>query len=136
MTASDVRDLLDGMYASFHTGETAAWTDHMAEDVVAIGTDPGEWWDSRTALGPAMTAQLREMSAAGIRFTEGAAHVVDHGDFVWVADRPTIHLGDGTEVATRFTVIASRRDDQLQIEHFHLSVGASNEDVLDQELTI
>jgi hypothetical protein len=35
----------------------------------------------------------------------------------------------------RFTLIASRGGERLEIRHFHLSAGVTNEEVLGEELT-
>lgn len=75
------------------------------------------------------------MSGAGVRLTAGNPRVFQHGEVVWAADSPVLHLGDGSEVPMRFTVVAVQDADGLRIRHFHSSVGAVNELLLGQELT-
>ena len=83
-----------------------------------------------------MKAKLGEMGASGIRLTGGDAIVAEKGDLVWAADRPTLHLSDGTSTALRATVVASRVEGSLVIEQFHLSAGGPNEEVAKQTLTL
>jgi ketosteroid isomerase-like protein len=41
-----------------------------------------------------------------------------------VVDTPTVHLPDGTSVATRLTVIWRREPGGWRVVHTHISVGA------------
>lgn len=127
--------LLDGIYASFASGDAAAYLAAIADDIVGIGTDEAEWWVGRAAVGPVMEAQLREMSSAGISVHPGVPVIAEHGDVVWAADRPTLTLGDGTSLELRMTLVATREDAGLRIRQMHLSMPAPNEEVVQMELT-
>jgi hypothetical protein len=76
------------------------------------------------------------MSNSGIRVVGGDPHVVASDDLVWAADRPVLHLADGSDVPLRLTVVARHEGGYLGIEHIHLSAGSPNEQTLNQELTI
>jgi ketosteroid isomerase-like protein len=134
-TADEMRALLHRLYDSFASGDSSVWTDHLADDVIGIGSDPDEWWEGRSLFGPVVAAQVREMSEAGVQLRPGDPRIFEHGDVVWSVDRPVLHLGDGTEIPMRVTVIAVHEDGLLRIKHSHYSVGATNEDVFRQELT-
>lgn len=136
MAHTDVTTLLLGLYDSYTTGDPSVWESHLAPDVVSIGTDEAEWWQGRDAFLLAARAQLAEMIAAGIRVTPGDPTITDRGSFVLVADRPTLHLPDGTMTGVRLTLALSRVDEALAIEQMHLSVPVSNEDVLSLTLTV
>ena len=81
-----------------------------------------------------VAAQVEEMSASGVYLQAGDPRIFAHGDVVWSVDRPVLRLGDGREVPMRVTVIAVSEAGTLRLKHFHYSVGATNEDVFQQEL--
>ena len=133
---TDIRDLLATIYASFSSGDGSAWESALGAEVMLTGTDEAEWWQGADVL-PVLRAQLTEMSGAGIRVTGGDAPVIGAaGDVVWAADRPTLHLPDGTTATLRATVVASRAGGTLELQQMHLSAPAPNEDLVQQELTV
>jgi hypothetical protein len=107
----------------------------VSDDVIGIGSDPDEWWDGRNVFTKVVTTQLQEMSSAGVRMTAGEPRVFQHGDVVWAVDRPILHLGDGSDIPMRVTIIAVSDAGTLRIKHGHYSVGSTNEAVFEQELT-
>jgi hypothetical protein len=131
----EMRNLLGGLYDSFSTGDPTVWASHIADDVIGIGSDPDEWWEGRTEFTRVVTTQLQEMSSAGVRMTAGEPRIFQHGDVVWAVDRPILHLGDGSNLPMRVTIIAISDAGTLRIKHDHYSVGSTNEDVFRQELT-
>jgi ketosteroid isomerase-like protein len=134
-TSEEMTTLLANIYESISTGDASAYVATLSEDVVAIGTDEAEWWVGRDALEPVMEIQLKEMSAAGISFTAGEPVVRESGDVAWLADRPTIHLPDGSSQRLRATFVASRESGQFVVRQMHLSAPMSNEEVVQMALT-
>jgi hypothetical protein len=135
-STTQMTELLASIYRSFASGDASPWEQVLAPDCLVIGTDEAEWWQGKGAVLPVIKAQLGQMSASGIRLTGGDAIVAEKGDLVWAADRPTLHLPDGTSTALRATVVASRVEGSLVIEQFHLSAGGPNEEVFQQTLTL
>jgi hypothetical protein len=133
---ADVRRLFDGLYESMADGDPTPWAEALAEDVVVIGTDEAEWWQGRDTAMKFIGVQVQELHEAGLRYSGSDPQVSAAGDVVWVADRPTAVLGDGTSVPLRLTVVATRGGGTLTIRQMHLSVGAPNEEVLQKELTV
>lgn len=132
----DIKDLLDDFYASFASGETSEWEDHIADDAVCIGTDEEEWVEGKAAILPLLRAQLAEMSAAGISVTGGKAVASEHGDLVCISDRPTIHLPDGSSQTLRATLAGRRVDGEVLVHQMHMSAPAPNAEVVQTELTL
>ena len=132
----DITGLLNDFYASFSSGKTSEWEDHVAEDAICIGTDENEWVEGKDAILALIRAQVAEMSAAGISVTGGNAVTSEHGDMVLVADRPTIHLPDGSSQALRTTLAGRRGDGELLIHQMHMSAPAPNAEVVQTELTL
>lgn len=136
MATSDALALLDRLYDSFGSGDAALWEASIADDAVVIGTDPNEYWTDASEAKTAIRAQLAEMSGAGISLRPGEPIARNIGDeAILVVDRPTIGLSGGGELQVRLSAVFIGAADSLRLLHFHLSVPASNEDVLDTTLT-
>src|SRR3954470_4630136 len=126
----DIASLLTDFYASFSSGKTSDWEDHVADDAVCIGTDEDEWVEGKDAILRLVRVQLAEMSAAGISVTGGSPVTSEHGDLVLISDRPTIHLPDGSSRTLRATMAGRRVEGEVRIHQMHLSAPAPNADVL------
>jgi hypothetical protein len=133
--ADDMRALVDQLYGTFASGDSTVWSASTADVVIGIGSDADEWWEGRNVVTSIVTAQVKETSEAGIRLVADDPRIFEHGDVVWSVDRPVLHLGDGSEVPMRVTLIAVVEAGTLRLKHFHYSVGAGNEEVFRQGLT-
>jgi ketosteroid isomerase-like protein len=132
----DIAALLNDFYASFASGETTGWEDHIADDAVCIGTDEDEWLEGKDAIVPLIRTQMAEMGAAGISVTGGTPVTSEHGDMVVISDRPTIHLPDGSSQTLRATMAGRRADGEVLIHQMHVSAPAPNAEVVQTELTL
>ena len=132
----DISSLLADFYASFGSGTTSAWEDHIADDAVCIGTDEDEWVEGRDAILSLVRTQVTEMSAAGISVTGGSAVSSEHGDMFVIADRPTVHLPDGSSQTLRASLAGRRVDGDVRIHQMHLSAPAPNAEILQTDLTL
>ncbi|GAA3837106.1 nuclear transport factor 2 family protein [Nocardioides panacisoli] len=132
----DPGGLLADIFASFGSGDMSDWEDHLADDAICIGTDEEEWIQGKDAIVALMQTQMTEMSAAGISVTGGDSVTIEHGEMVIVADRPTIHLPDGSSTSVRATLAGRRVEGEILIHHLHLSAPAPNADVVQTELTV
>jgi ketosteroid isomerase-like protein len=133
-SVEQLRELLTELYAAFSSGDPAAWVDHLTDDVLGVGTDPDEWWEGRDIVVKVGTAQVAQLANAGMQVMGGTPRIFDHGSILVAVDRPTLRSPDGQTIPSRFTVVALNNDDGLKIQHFHLSIGAENEEALGQEL--
>ena len=131
-----VRELWSRLLATLETGDASAWADALAEDALVIGTDETEWWQGKTAAVSVIQQQVAELHEAGVRYSSSDPQVNEVAGVYWVADRPTVVLGDGTTVPTRFTAVATRVGDSLLLRQVHVSIGAPNDEVLQQQLTM
>ncbi len=117
-------------------GMETAFTDAIAVEpgVLMIGTDPAEWWDDPDVLLRIVQMQSRELqgAAAAVAHSEGWMQ----GEVGWGAVRADVCFPDGSAAAVRMTATLVRRLDSWKIVQCHLSVGAANEDVVGQELTV
>jgi hypothetical protein len=134
--AADMSALLDAFYTSLESGDASPFLESFAPDILIVGTDEAEWVKGSAEAQRVVAAQHDEMRSAGVRVTGGEPDIAVRGDVVWAADRPTLHLDDGTETELRLTAVAVREGEGLLLQQLHASVGAPNEEVLKQQLTL
>ncbi|GAC1461731.1 MAG: hypothetical protein PVSMB4_20290 [Ktedonobacterales bacterium] len=133
----ELLDLTKSLYQAMTTGDASFVSMFSRQPgVLCIGTDPAEWWSDYPTMVRVMTAQLQEMGASGVRIVANSPQAHQEGSVGWAADQPTIHLPDGTKMPARITLVAHREDGEWKIIQAHISVGARNQEVLGQTLTI
>ena len=133
--STDVRDLMQRAYEVLTTGEgdvDSLFADD--ETVIAIGSDPDEWWVGHDRITAALRAQGEALRGSRVEGSKPVAYAV--GDFGWVADRPTMVMPDGTSVAFRVTATAVRFDDSWRFVQWHGSVAVPNVEVVGTELPV
>jgi ketosteroid isomerase-like protein len=135
MTPGDMRALLDRFYDGFAAGDISEWTGALTDDAVGIGTDAAEFWTSSEEIVRIGTAQVRDMTASGVKVSRGDAKVFADGDAGWAVDRPTITVPGTGPLEARLTLVATDGAGDVRLRHFHLSVGEPNPELLGQELT-
>ena len=126
--ASGVTKTLEIFTKSFNRGDFNAMESLFAStgDVLGIGSDPTEWWSGRKQLMSVIEVQLKELAGATFEIEDTVSS--DR----WVAAKCAIAMPDGNKVPARLTVVTTSDG---KIEHFHLSVGVANEDLLGHRLT-
>ena len=105
------------------------------EGLVAIGSDPAEWWTGYDDLVRAFRVQFAEMGGA-FPVTAGDPQAYQEGSVGWVADRATVSLLDGQAIPFRLTMVCHREDGDWKVVQWHISVGVANEEAVGKELTI
>ena len=103
------------------------------EGVLAIGTDPTEWWAGYDTIIRVFKAQLKE--TGGFQILADTPQAYRDGSIGWVAGRPTLKLPDGTEMQVRLTAVFRKEQDDWKIVQWHVSTGISNEDLIGETLT-
>lgn len=104
------------------------------DDVVAIGTDPAEWWAGYDTATRIFITQSEEMSGATLIPANPTAF--EEGDVGWVADQPVLRLPDGTEAPLRLTAVYRKTEDGWKAVQWHASFGIPNEEGFGEKLTI
>jgi len=103
------------------------------DGVLAIGTDPTEWWAGYANITRVFKAQLKETGGFQILEDIPQAHCDD--SIGWVAGQPTVKLPDGTEMPVRLTAVFQKEQDGWKIVQWHFSIGISNENLIGETLT-
>jgi len=117
------------------SGDYSFFERHFSQKdgVVAIGTDPTEWWDGYATITRVFKAQLKE--TGGFEILAGTPQAYSDGSVGWVAGQPTVKLQDGTEIPVRLTAVFQREQKDWKIVQWHFSMGISNEDSIGETLT-
>ena len=92
--------------------------------VLAIGSDPAEWWAGHDAIVRAFEAQIGEMGTRRIDPGELSAFV--EGTVGWAVDRRTKRLPNGKELTVRETTVFHQEVGEWRIVQFHASLAVSN----------
>ena len=103
------------------------------DGVLAIGTDPTEWWAGYATITKVFKAQLEE--TGGFQILADTPQAYGDGSIGWVAGQPTLKLPDGTEMPVRLTAVFQKEQDGWKIVQWHFSIGISNEDLIGETLT-
>lgn len=103
------------------------------DGVLAIGSDPTEWWNGYDTITRMFKAQLQE--TGGFHILADTPKAYSDGSIGWVAGQPTLKLSDGTEMPFRLTAVFQKGQDGWKIVQWHVSIGISNEDVIGETLT-
>lgn len=103
------------------------------DGVLAIGTDPTEWWNGYATITKVFKAQLKE--TGGFEILAGTPQAYSDGSIGWVAGKPTLKLTDGTEIPFRLTAVFQKEQNGWKIVQWHASTGISNENLIGETLT-
>lgn len=116
-------------------GDAAFFESRFSQEdgVLAIGTDPGEWWAGYSAITKIFKAQLEE--AGGFKILADAPQAYREGPVGWLAGRPMLRLTDGSEIPFRLTAVLREERDDWEIVQWHFSAGVSNEALIGRTLT-
>ena len=131
----ELTDLMLRVYEALRESDNAFFDRYVssADGLLAIGTDPTEWWEGKATFTRVLKAQLEEMG--GFPVVPGNPQAYREGSVGWVADRPMIRFPDGTEIPLRLTFVFHQEDGGWKIVQWHASTGVSNQEALGEELT-
>ena len=135
--SDEVAEALSSLMGTFGTDAMGTAFDRAVSSepgTLLIGTDPAEWWSDQEALRRVIKTQAEELRGAVVTVThaEGWAQ----GSVGWGALRADVEFGGGPSTTLRVTATLVDGDDGWKIVQGHVSVGAANEEVVGQELTI
>lgn len=100
--------------------------------MLAIGTDPGEWWAGSDRTLQAFKAQFAALGGK-VPISAGEPLAWEEGTVGWVADQPRLRLPDG-DVRFRLTGVFHKEGGEWRLVQTHASLGVSNEAVVGREL--
>lgn len=130
----EIVEITRRFYRSFFDRDPELLANMFSTDgsVLAIGSDPDEWWPGHRLIAEVYRAQFSEMDYC--EFQEIELRGWQLGDVGWCADRPLVTVNDVT-VQFRVTMVFRLELGHWKCVQCHFSIGASNEAVLGTPLT-
>ena len=128
--STEVRNAVLRLYESMGTGDVSAIERLFScqSGVLAIGTDPNEWWAGHDTIVEAFKAQLQ---GSGTRKVEpGDLNAFAEGSVGWAADRRTMRLANGKELTIRETFLFHQEDGDWKLVQFHASAAVPNAELV------
>lgn len=133
--SNELKELYLRCCEAMTNGDHAFFETHFSQQdgVLAIGTDPAEWWPGHATISKVFKAQLQE--AGGFRVLADEPLTRREGSVGWVAGRPILKLPDGTPMPMRLTAVFHQEAGSWKIVQWHFSTGTANEELTGKSLT-
>jgi hypothetical protein len=127
--SAEVKEAVLRLYDGMATGDPSAVERIFSREsgVLAIGSDPAEWWAGHDVIARAFGEQIRETGAR--RIVPGELSAYAEGSVGWAVDRRTIRLPSGKELVVRETTVWRREDGEWKLVQFHASIAVPNAEV-------
>lgn len=134
--SAEIKNAVLHLYECVSSGDATAVERLFSRSsgVLAIGSDPGEWWADHDTIAQAFKAQFPEMGAPQIKAGELNAFV--EGTVGWTSDRRTIRLADGKQIVVRETCIFHKEEGEWKIVQLHASLAIPNEETFAKETAV
>ena len=121
--SKEAADTLVRFYDRRSAADASAYDDIVSADqLVMVGTAPGEWFEDREQL-------RKHFSTPGLRIEAGGPRGFAEGRTAWAIDTPTLALPDGTRIETRLTAVLHEEDGAWKLVHLHFSVAVPDDAV-------
>jgi ketosteroid isomerase-like protein len=124
--SAEIRDAVLRFYQAVGAGDGAALERLFSRQggVLAVGSDPSEWWSGYDTIVQAFEPQFRETGIRQVTPANLSAFV--EGTVGWAADRRTMRLASGKEITIRETMLFHQEDGEWKLVQFHASVAVPN----------
>jgi hypothetical protein len=106
-----------------------------SSDLLAIGTDPAEWWEGDRAVA-AWRAQLETFQGSLKLEPVGHAQGFAEGSVGWGAEEFTMTSPVGAGIGVRLTGVWHREGDDWKLVQCHASIGVPNDDSFGEDLPV
>jgi ketosteroid isomerase-like protein len=127
--SDELKKLVLELYERFSSGDMVSFVKScysQQDGVLAIGTDPGEWWEGYENIMEVFS-QMPDGSALKIKAGDVKAYC--EGTVGWVADISAFELPDGREIPFRHTVVFHKENGGWKAVQDHSSVGVPNDEL-------
>jgi hypothetical protein len=102
------------------------------EGVLAIGTDPAEWWSGYEQITQIFKAQSEAMQGMSIVGANPQAY--REGSVGWAATQAKLRTPDGVEFPIRLTIVYHQENGDWKVVQWHGSVGVGNEENFGEDI--
>ena len=132
----EIENIVLGLYESISKGDIGALEDLFSQQygILAIGSDPAEWWAGHETILRAFAAQPRGAGAKPILTGEINAFV--EGTVGWASELRTISRAKDKEMKVRHTFVFHLEGGTWKIVQLHISIGVRNAELRVQDQSI
>jgi ketosteroid isomerase-like protein len=102
------------------------------DGVLAIGTDPTEWWEGYETITQIFKAQSDAMKGMAVVRPETDAY--SEGSVGWAGTQAALRMPDGTEFPIRLTIVYHQENGEWKVVQWHGSVGVANEENFGEDI--
>lgn len=127
--SDEIKNAVLKLYESMTTGDVSAIGRLFSHQcgVLAIGSDPNEWWTDYETIDQVFSAQFKGGSSKPIIAQD--LHAFAEGTVGWASERRTSRLPNGKEITIRETFVLHKEKGEWKIVQLHVSLGIPNKDV-------
>jgi ketosteroid isomerase-like protein len=131
----ELRDLVLQYYKALSSEDISFIENLFSQhaEVLAIGSDPNEWWAGYKTIISVFKSQLGEIG--GPKFVGVNTKAYNEGTVGWAASQVIIKMPDKQEIPFRMTFVFHQENGRWKILQVHASVGVLNEELIGRELT-
>ena len=138
--APELASLVGRMFRSWNAFDADAMVDAFSRHsgALAIGTDPGEWWEGFESISAMWRVQFRELQALGkVQFSSNIEGVAawKEGTVGWVSGRIQTAVAGTAPFSVRLTFVAHEEGAYWRVVQWHASVPVTNEESFGVEIT-
>jgi len=135
--SAELKNAMLRLYESIAAGDMSAVERLYSHknDLLVIGTDPGEWWVGYETFARVHQAQFEEMGG-NYTIKPGELSAFVEGTVGWAGGRATILPPDGQNIPIRVTVVFHQEDGGWKIMQHYVSVGIPNSEAVGREFTV
>lgn len=127
--SDEIKNAVLHLYASMTSGDISVIERLFSRQsgVLAIGSDPNEWWTDYVTINQVFSAQFKGGSSKPIIAQD--LHAFAEGTVGWASERRTSRLQNGKEITIRETFVFHQEEGEWKIVQLHVSLGIPNENV-------
>jgi hypothetical protein len=131
--STEVRNAVLRLYETMATGDASAIRHLFSRQsgVLAIGSDPSEWWAGHDTIVEAFQAQLRGIGRRKVE--PGDLNAFVEGTVGWAADRRTHRQTNGQELTVRETFLFHQEDGEWKLVQLDASAAMPNAELAGQD---
>jgi ketosteroid isomerase-like protein len=131
----ELRNLVLQYYKALSSGDISFIENLFSQhaEVLAIGSDPDEWWTGYKTIIDVFKSQLEEIE--GPQFVDADTEAFNEGTVGWAASQVMVTMPDKQVIPLRMTFVFHQEDGIWKVLQAHTSAGVLNEDLIGRELT-
>ena len=124
--SDEIKNAVLRLYESMSNGDVSVIERLFSQQsgVLAIGSDPAEWWVGYAMIDRVFKAQFQGGTTKPTIASD--LHAFAEGTVGWASERRTSQLPNGKEISIRETFVFHQEEGEWKIVQLHVSLGIPN----------